>query len=404
MKTDTLADWVHAWTYDTRTVHEYVDRVHVKFAHNRRARAWQAVRKLELRQAMREAKRYRLNDDFVRLIAPKTMGQPTDMLAMGNLAQLPHDRVFIEYDDGVRVRAVHDEAVKAGGTYHYDPETDYGRAGLLIERRHDSNSPHEWMVTHFSDSEGSLPCWPYSATFSLDRDVRLATNAGEKFSRSDWIQHLQMSGWGYVDNRKDGLGYAIHEELLERGVAMPEPRFFLPTIRGLINATDHMPEDEAEQVTEAIKHAVVNYAAQGSGKLRWAVSILSSINVVPTLMINHSAKGSFTHRMKNVPRLAWSTIHIDARPGHELRVYEHHMSEATGRHNRWHEVRGHWRVVDTRKPGGPRIRFLCGHEVAERDGLYALCGKCGHLIRWVDRHERGDERLGKVFHDYEVDG
>jgi hypothetical protein len=402
MKTDTLADWVHAWTYDKRPVYEYLGRFQVNYRVFEEGRAWQDAQKLNLRQKMREAKRYRLDDAFLKMMAWRSILQPTDMLAMSNLAQLPHDTMFIEYDDAVRIRAVAEVAAKVGASYAFDEDVDYGRAGLLFERYGDS--PSQWRVTHFSDSEGSLPVWPYAAAFSLDGDVRTLTGAGDRFSTKDFIKQMMMSGWGYVeDGNSTHLQYAIHEELLQRGIGTPEGRFFLPILKGILRETGNGRYNE-DMIDDAVVEACEFYAKQSAGRLRWAVAILSSINVVPTLTIQHSAKGTFQHRLHNVSRLGFSTIHIDARPGHEIRTYEAAMSEATGRHNRWHEVRGHWRVVDTYGKHKPAMRFLCAHVVADRDGVYALCGKCGHLIRWIDHHERGDERLGKVFHDYEVEG
>jgi hypothetical protein len=403
MKTDTLADWVHAWTYDKRQVYEFLGRINVSYRVFDEGRAWQDHQKLDLRRVMREAKRYRLDDAFMRMAAKKQIAQPGEMLAMTNLAQLPHDVMFVEYDDGVRSRAVAEAAAEIGATYGFDPDIDYGRAGLLFERFGDS--ANEWRITHFCDSDGSHPIWPYAAAFSLDRDIRTLTGAGEDFSTKEFIKQMMMSGWGYVDDNAGGtkLQYAIHDKLLQRGIATPEGRFFLPIIKGILREADNGRYDE-NMVSGLVTDAAEHYAKQSAGKLRWAVVILSSINVVPTLTIQHKAKGTFQHRLHNVPRLGFSTIHIDARPGHEVRTYEAAMAEATGRHNRWHEVRGHWRVVDTYGTHKPAMKFLCAHVVAERDGLYAMCSKCEHLIRWIDHHERGDERLGKVFHDYEVEG
>jgi hypothetical protein len=402
MKTDTLADWVHAWTYDKRQVYEYLGRFQVNYRVFKDGRAWQDAQKLGLRQKMREAKRYRLDDAFLKLMARRTILQPADMLAMSNLAQLPHDVMFVEYDDSVRIRAVAEVAVEVGGSYTFEDGVDYGRAGLLFERY--GGSPNQWRITHFCDSEGSLPIWPYAAVFSLDCDVRTLTGAGDEFSTKPFIQQLMMSGWGYVDDGDtSGLQYAIHDELLQRGMGTPEGRFFLPILKGILREADNGNYDE-NAISAAVTDAAEFYAKQSAGKLRWAVAILSSINVVPTLTIQHKAKGTFPHRLHNVHKLGFTTIHIDARPGHEIRTYEAAMSEATGRHNRWHEVRGHWRVVDTYGKHKAAMKFLCAHVVADRDGVYALCGKCGHLIRWIDHHERGDERLGKVFHDYEVEG
>jgi len=402
IKTDTLADWLHAWTYDTRPVFDRIGEAKISYPDAKVTKEWQAGQKRHLRETIREAKRYRLDDNFIHQVARKTIGGPTDMLAMAHLSQLPHDVVFVEYDDNTRVRGTSAAAKEIGTSYGFNPNEDYGRAGLLFERI-DRGNANAWRVSHCCDSENSLPVWPYAAYFSLDQDARDIDPANhQNFAKSSFIQNLLASGWGYVDKGgTSNLQYAIHDELLQRGVAVPEGRFFLPILQGALRAAELGGRERVDAASDFITRAAGRFAAEGAGKLRWAVSILSSINVVPLLQIQHSVKGSFQHRLRNVPKLDFTTIKIDARPGHEMAVYEKHMHEATGRHNRWHEVRGHWRVVDSRKAP---MRFLCAHVVAERDGNYALCRKCEHLIRWIDHHERGDEAIGKVFHDYEVKG
>src|SRR5262245_46217419 len=386
MKTDTLADWVHAWTYDKRPIYDVLGRIRLKM-YKQDFQGWQDAQKLELRQVIRNATRFRLDNEFLSRIAYKSVGQPTDMLAMVNLSQLPFESVFIEYDDTYRNKIMRQILVEHGGTPKSHPMgDDYGRAGMLIERI--NGSANEWRLTYFSDSELSLPVWPYGVLFSLDRDVRLIEDASG-FHYSDFVTTLRASGWGYIDSGDTtGLHYAIHDNLLERGVASPERRFFAPIMNGMLRAAG--PRNRVDEVSNVISDLAFEYATEGSGKLRWAVSILSSINVVPTLRVLHKATGHFQHRLRNIPKLDFTTITIDARLGEETRVYERSMGDATGRHNRWHEVRGHWRVVDTQKAGARPIQMLCDHVVADRDGLYGLCGKCGHLIRWIDHHERGD--------------
>jgi hypothetical protein len=393
-KTDTLADWLHAWTYDTRPIYENAFPGHrLIYGNDAKSHEWQAHQKLDFRMAMRKAERVVLDDAFMHEIAKKTIGQPPEMLAMAGLALLPFEKMFVEWDDNVRIRAVCEAAKAAGGDYGHDPDTDYGRAGLLFERLLPGD-PKVWSIAHVSDSEGSLPVWPYAAVFG--DEAYYEKTRGIDIPGSP-MENLMASGWGYVGREDNATQFAIHEELLARGIALPEHRFFMPITRAML-------KDPAN--TGTVLRFCKTTAQQNAGTLRWGTAILASLNTVPTVRAPREASGHFQHRLRSIPKLSTVHVSIDAKPGHEVAVYDKHFHEATGRHNRRHEVRGHWRVVDSRRKGVPSTPYwMCAHVAADEDGLYALCGKCGHLLRWIDHHERGDAALGYVIKDgYDVKG
>lgn len=399
---ETLADWLHAWTYDDRPVFANLNVDKEPFmVIDRTTRERQAQMRLDLRMALRKAERVTLDDAFMYEIAKKTIAGPTEVLAMTGLAMLPFEKMFVEWDDNVRVRAVAAAAKEIGGNYEFDETADHARAGLLFERRGTTESrPGCWGITHVSSSPGSLPLWPIAAAFDIDGFKSLGEDL--ELNQHPFVQDLKASAWGYVDDKNPAsrTHYAVHEELMERGAATVEDRFFLPIMSILADGHKALPPHHS------LPKILSEAAYQVSGKLRWAVAILASLNTVPIVKVPRVATGSFTYRARTVSRLSTVHVRIDAHPGHEVGVYDRAMREATGRHNRRHEVRGHWRVVDTRKKGvGSSTYWLCAHVATEVDPPYAMCGKCGHLLRWIDHHERGDASLGYVMKDgYDVKG
>lgn len=408
-----LMDRLHSWTYLEDDGPFYNLKLHSK--------AWMAA-KLDLRIALRKAHRFELDDDFVRQVVRRANVNSTKMLANVDLANLPYDAVFLEWDNNVRVDAQHD-----GGTGAPRDGEDRGRAGFLIER-HRANNPARYRATYiggFDDSQpddfliGGCAYWidcegTTTNWFAASDKKTIQTLTSVPKRDKDWLTEysqrmelmLEGFGWGYGDftgTMQDGskfnpdhptLGYMTTEALSHRGCGAPEPRF-LPLIAASLTSTG--PSSKRNEVNKKLADYFLNSSFEGRGDLRFIVTALAMINTVPIIYQHRQAKGYYRRRLRNIPYLDSTTLTIKCGTTKIVNVVDNAFKVAQSRHKR-HEVRGFWRNVDF----NTIPRRSCAHEPIERDGDYALCGKCQHLLKWIDHHERGDAALGFVKHDYTV--
>jgi hypothetical protein len=384
-----LADFLHGWSYDTRP---YLPKI--LSLRGRAVDRLDVDGKKNFREALLRADRFVLSDTFIeRAIARSSTTDVAKLLANADLARLPSRPVLIEYSDEVRYRT----QVSLGTTSPLPPEQlgdDWMRAGFLYIPDKAYNG---WEAIHVSSSTGSMPVWPTTSRLH-DPDDPDTSVSDPEFLR-DRTQFLS-SAWGItVPSSSQKLRFAMIETLQRRGYTSIDSFFTGPLAR---LAMYHEETGKHPEFTQEFAHRMrlllTAMSRENAGSLRLSTAILASLNTVPTRIVRTVAKGNFQYRLRNLPKFDEKTVHIDARPGHEVHVYDRAMHEATGRHNRRHEVRGHWR--DVSRSSQP---ITCAHEPAEVDGDYALCGKCTRLLRWIEHHERGDERLGWVFHDrYEV--
>lgn len=378
-KLETLADMVHGWTY------RVASPVKSNWLQSRFEDA-----ALDLRMALRRARRFTLDDAFVQEVVRRASTSPPEkMLAVSDLANLPFEKVFIEYDNGTRIRAQ-----KAAGTMRFESkieDEDRGLAGWLIERF--KGSPGHWRATYFSfDDKHSFAQqnWVVGAAeyvVNLDGQNPMPPNITMTKSLAELTQGYP---WGYaVRVGEEDFAFVASEELSRRGIGLPESRFFEPLMRYGI--------EQKSGFQDQVIRLLGNALHEGRGDLRFLCSMLAMLNHVPTTYVHRPAKGHYRARLRNVPYLDNRVISIHCGRKRIVNVVDGAMKDALGAHHKKrHSVRGFWRDVEYGRARG------CAHEPIERDGDYCLCGKCGHLLRWIDHHERGDAALGWVTHDYEV--
>lgn len=382
-KLPTLADMVHAWTYNVAAP--------VKSPWLQRRFEDGA---LEIRIALRKARRFTLDDAFVREIVRRaSTTSPDKMLQVSDLANLPFDSVFIEYSNTMRL-----QTQRAMGTMRHESvieDEDRGTAGWLIERRR-PEEPGLWKATYFSFADKhsyAKQDWVIGAgEYIVD-----LTGSRPDYRREGMTDSIVevTSGypWGYAVEtgpNRDDFVFAATDELIRRGIGLPEQRFMGPLMQWGLH--------EGDDFKDGIMRLYANSMYEGRGDLRFIVTMLSMLNHVPTTYVHRPAKGHYRARLRNVPYLDNRLLTIHCGKRRILNVVDHAMKEALGaRHNKRHEVRGFWRDVEYGKAQG------CAHLPIERDGDYCLCERCGHLLRWIDHHERGDATLGWVRHDYNVE-
>lgn len=400
---DKLFDLVHAWTYTG------CPPAIRKGAGNVFRRHWEK-QQLDLRLAMRSAKRFTFNDDFTRAVVHAANVGPEKILNMCHLANLPFDKMWVEYEAMARAQAQFDE-----GTAPFPGEGWDGRGGMLLERG-SSNSPSTFKVTTFGlpavpgKHMAETPCSAVCYVLDVEGTMPLYASDSPEFdefgSRDAMHQYedtIRAAGWGYhlsvrgsdgdrlFDSLLDpnSLGFACTTELHRRAAIIAEPRFF----RGLMMLAGD-DDAHAARVQTAFHKDILD----DRGNLRFIVAMLAMINVCPVEYRHRQPKGYFRHRLRNVPYLSDAEITIVTGRKRIQNVVDHAIKDAIfQRHKKRHEVRGHWALAEYGKGGR-----ACIHEPTERDGAYAMCGKCNHLIVWKEHHERGDASLGYVQHHYTV--
>jgi hypothetical protein len=372
-KFKSLADFLIGWSWDKRTktnpiwgtcalTGSVIDKVD---------RAGRAI----LRRHVVEAERFRLSDGFLlRSLDLASTKEPAEMLSIAGLAKLPFDKpILVEFDANV---AYH-KRLELRTVYPLETEPR-GHDGYLFLPFKDVWENHRgetgWLAVHLSDDPDGMPVWP-------------VTSMCGKLSEPEGVTRgtsFRASAWGYTVGKTGELGYAIHSELLNVGRAFIDPYFSFPMVTIAQN-------NGMKTALRNLYVASEGWAKENAGSLRLACAILAGLNTVPTRRSIHRPNSTYQYRMKTLANLSITDVAIDAKPGHERAVYEH--SFRTAIRHRLHDVRGHWR--DFARGDAP----YCAHEITETDNVYALCGKCTRLLRWVVPHERGDEALGRVIHD-----
>jgi hypothetical protein len=341
------------------------------------------------------------------------------MLSLCHLANLPFDRVWLEYNMNARLDA---QAELSTG----DPRgnEDRGPAGFLIER-HSADNPAMFRISHsgyktdkvFSVNGGDFeyvntldpdcpiaPCGyvvdltgmlPYLAGHEGNRDILPSPPTVTERTR-EIEDKLRAMGWGYFVETDDGkLVYATNEELTRRGGVCLEGRFFrIITEEAIARDGRGKSNINSQRTIDAFTNDII----EGRGNLRFVITALAMMNVCPITYAHREAKGFLRKRLRNIPYLDSHVITISCGNKRIQHVVDHAFRDhELAEKRKRHEVRGHWALAEYRKGGR-----ACVHEPAERDGDYAVCGKCERLIHWRDHYERGDAALGYVHHDYEV--
>jgi hypothetical protein len=384
---DTLFDRVHAWTH--------YGKPPVKLTPHWQ-RDWNA-NLFNCRMALRQAKRFVLDDAFVAQVVRKAASQPTKMINLCHLANLPFDRVWIEFSNNARV----DAQFELGTSREGRKGKDCGTAAFLLER-HKPDQPGTYLVSHAGDNGqedfDSTPIGPAAYGIDVGGLAMVKTFGGmcaaEFYKNESYVTQHKVNGfgWGYFTPQSDGkLAFAVTEELERRGITTVEPRFFGPLIG---TARDLDSDTKFDAALRYFNDDLI----EGRGNLRFIVALLAMLDTCPIEYRHRAAKGYKRMRLRNVSYLDSHELTIHCGRRRIVNVVDESIKERLGGwHNARHSVRGFWRNAEY----GVGLRG-CLHEAVERDGNYALCGKCQRLLVWVDHHQRGDAALGYVSHDYRV--
>lgn len=358
--TKTLAAMVHEFSYD-------MPRIMKGKIFEKRA--------LELRMLMRQAKRFNIDDEFLKLAVYRSTKEPARVRQLTDFAATPFPVIFIEHDWYTRVATQY-----ALGTMDAAPKKENRRMGYLIERVGDNSlhwRAHKFMEQNQTDRDASLlfgnvdaSPFMFSLAFSADGQNmgKIAKWQGETRANPDKPVELSEILWGYDGNlfaeqRREKDLAALYD--LHRMADSGMEQFFL---RSAIDSGKMSPEMATKAVITDLK--------ESQGDIRFLVTVLAMINVVPVSYKHVPATGSYKRRLKNIPYMDHSVVTIAAGKRKLIRVVEEAFRQAERLRHRAHNVRGFFRTYHR---GTPEERTV-----------------------WVKEHVRGDATLGWVRQEWEV--
>lgn len=145
-----------------------------------------------------------------------------------------------------------------------------------------------------------------------------------------------------------------------------------------------------------------------TGTMRYAMAFLATLNDVPVLKHDVIASKGFVARGSYRKYLNHTIIRLNIPEKKDQRTLAKKYIGAARR--RCHQVRGHWRVLHRGDPalmcqpsdhrwGAPIVTTDDDGKIHQR----ARCAACNVSWRtWIHEHQRGDDKLGFVTHDYAV--
>jgi hypothetical protein len=361
-----------------------------------------------IRQALRRAQRFVIDDDMVRLCCHLAHNRPKHA-AWSMLARLPYDTVWLEFSLHEKVR----EFERMGHlSSPFNPENVSPRVGYLLQKDLDSNS--RWIAQEFVlhnaaekervytqpcvmvfDPEGS-PLRPVTGSTLLNQ-ITLSKRVAEVGGKPTTVTMTRPSG-EVIENQLDVefllIGTFDYDEEHQQPTApawaqykvgaVVDPLWLSAYRGGLAKFTETMSLDISER----------------TGVLRYLMVLLATINDAPTTL--KTLKGREATRQVKAHNLKYfdhTVVTLSVPKTRALQFTQRKLDEAAVHaHKANHSVRGHWRVIEY----GYRTQILCRHEPLVVENGYGLCERCERKIKWIDDHRRGDVRLGIIDHGYRV--
>lgn len=345
---------------------------------------------IAMRQHLKQARRICLDSDFLRQVIIAASAQPNEIIARCDLANLPFDTTWLEFDQHERVRIQHELGTSG------PPQIDKisRRIGYLFRRRHPDIAT-SWRVeevTGDDDPESvgmaahDLVFNPTMAEFELFVKERIPVEGTDP---ANLAMDLLALCWGYTVKDDKSMKVLPHRDLMTRALPCINNTLYKPVM--LMAHT----QDRRVKFEKSFAQSVY----EGRGDIRFLVTALAMINYVPIRKVHVPRSGMYRKRLRNFQYLDYQTITIEAGRKRTERVVADALSFHEGLvRRRAHEVRGHWRHY----LATPRCAAYHEHVWEAMPSQRDECQRCGSMRRWIDRHTRGDATLGFVTHDYEV--
>ncbi len=355
------------------------------------------------RSRLRQAQRFVLDDDAVRLVCH--LSHEEDRLpGWSFLARLPFETMWLEFDLHVKVG----EFARMDTLRHpFRPEEVSSRVGYLMYLDKDQR----WIAHPFYLMSGDAVV-PGIVTFLFDPEAvgdpvgGSATWKAPTLSRRAGFPGIpgtikaEAGGidvyttiapefvlCGILEAGKDEVPIVSPEWLAARGAAILDP-FWAAEL--------------AKRPPAEINQLIAAQVMEESGVIRWLVTALAAINGLPKRIAPIATRaGRHMVGMHALSYLSARTIELTI-PRDDRMIWARRALDrnAGPLQRRWHEVIGHWRVIELGKLKGR----LCRHEPVMVEGDLAMCERCQLMVRWIKNTARGDLALGVVDHAYHVRG
>lgn len=387
---------------------------------------------------LRRSERFVLDDDAVRLAcdlsAQASNAANHDLLrGWAYLARLPYDDMWIELNLHAKVKRF----AELGSLRGDKPELDQISPviGYQFSRDDELGSPTRWIARDFVlHPDGSALPGMLSYVFDPEATELEPVRSSRKWG-SPTLSARPNAGKipGRVANSEETLDVDPEDVLLgtldrvenhpsyrdaivtmdvgSKGIAAP------PWLRAKLAVIAdpfweayirELPPAQRDNAIDLIQRDVLEQA----GVARWLIALLGAINAVPRDVVPVPARPGRRHVGANIlPYFQHRTLRLQL-PRDDRVVYaiERMTSrEAEARRNSprpWHQVRGHWRIVERGKTTGRRRgQAWCRHVPAATDEAgHGRCARCGLIVAWVAQHHRGDPTVGIVAHTYLITG
>lgn len=356
------------------------------------------------RIAMRKANRFVLDDQLTELVTEVSNTAAIDVnkiLRWLHSAVVPYETTWIEFDLHVKVAKMRTLAPLLDPFDGYDKVPP--RMGLLIQR--DVNVPTAFAITLVTqmiknDGANALTC-PQPVVYLFDAGKHPERVAGyEKY----WAisDYAQSTAWGYSTDF-DQMELSPEQRKQAEYFKTGTPKSLLgymalaaaPLHQVLMNYAQKRT-GVSDKMRLGLAEDFVASARENSGMLRWVIVLLSMLAEVP---VRHSGllRMPGKHRVGPLrkPFMDFHKISIKLPKTRPVAYVMRKLDQGTGRRNRAHEVRSHWRTYMN------EMQERCAHEWAYDEGNgYRLCGRCMAYGRLIKEHIRGDAELGWVRKDY----
>lgn len=370
-------------------------------------------------QRLTKAKRFHLDNNFV--ATALELSRDLDRLQYWvNLARLPYEDVWIEFDPRFKVQ----ESWNQGHYHHPDwhnpepPDLDQvsPEMGILFHQTNADSGAWDatifGIVTGGALSHGQVTPTPVQWICAPEGSALLPVQHKRLIQKLFPIFTQDTANVG-IGATMEGLGdqYIILDWVANRIACALEPTWYagmqehlatvpeFPTSKAVRNAIEQV-EASVKFVDDTLTDHLLYVLHEDRGIMRFIIAVLALMsNAAEVRQVVVPAAGHRGLPGKRLPYLGHSTITLDLPRRKPIRVFakELDVASALRRHNRAHTVRGHFRMVEHGKGG-----FRCDHVPTMVENGLGICLRCERLIRWIPNHVRGDAELGWVTHDYEV--
>jgi hypothetical protein len=385
-------DEVHKWTFSTKHIGGGAQSPATKST------------LAKYRTKLRQAEKFVIDDDTVKLVCHLSHDQK-QLEGYSVLARLPYPTMWIEFNLHVKCQTYRDLGRLSED---FNPDEVSPIIGFLI---YQDNHPTRWIAHSFVQVGGLLSkvtsspvVIPVMLTYIFDPDgQKHSTPQGSDFWRAPTLSHLPgglkiptAQSKSHPDLHMVDPEYVIAGDLefdhetqefvaapwfINRGAVIVDP--FWNSWRG-INLS---------------KKILASEIIENAGAIRWLVTFLGALNALPKDL--RQAQTQTKKRQVGahiLPYFQHRTITINLpRDDRIVWANKHLQSSLKNMPRPWHQVLGHWRIIERGKK-----QHLCRHMPTMIEDDIAMCQKCQLMIRWIKSHNRGDPAVGIVTHTYKT--